>query len=509
MTEFRRLIVPFVGLVCAAFCACSAPETRIPPLEKLSPTSMTAHQLLSRIERIDSRPLPPGVFHWEYRTYDEDGNISLADHYEAWNGRSIDSRIVYRFDGVSSERGTKSGHAWQTDFNGLVAANVNRPDEFDRAWNAAARKSDPRVRVLGITSASPHSYVVEIRLNDETIERYYYDVKTLRQRELITADYNHLNTEFKLAYTQLDGIPLVVRSAVLDTLNGSSDDTLVRSERLPFDKRLISPPRSRLPFIAHAPLPAAVNSWFDSESPDTFVRAEIRGRHYWMQVRVASAAVAIDRTLATRLGLREIGLSYALLPRIAIGPLRAENLIVYVYPYYSVWGVKGIRGFVGSDFFAGAPLEIDRQHQTVRILKSSPTASDRGWVMVPTPMDEWQPLIALRLDEHPATLNFDFGAARTRLNGEFFDRFGGTFQRDERFTLPLDLLRKQSVLAATYIVPHAAAGGLDLGPIRTAVFFTPREQYLKVDGLLASEAVRNYNQIWDYQQQRMYFQRFK
>ena len=226
-----------------------------------------------------------------------------------------------------------------------------------------------------------------------------------------------------------------------------------------------------------------------------------------MALRPTSSVIGIDRELAETLGLRWIGSSYVVLPHIDIGPLSAENLVVQVYSTYSSWAMNGIRGFVGSDFFAAAPLAIDYQHQTVTTLRSAPAAADRRWAAVSTPLHAWQPLISMRLDGHPATLAFDFGAQDTRINAGFFDRFGGGFQRNETFPVPLDFLRKQSFFGGNFIVPHATAGGLDFGPLPAGVFFYPSQQYLNADGLLAQDAIGNLRLIWDYVQQRTYFQR--
>jgi hypothetical protein len=180
----KRLRVFLTAASVAAVCACSSPE-------KFVPTSVTPQELLGRYLKAVRPPAGAGIYHSRFRTITNDGDVTVSDFYEAGGERrSPDYRVTTLVDGMRLGRGRISGRSWQQDADGLVVPDSEMRNVFDRVIEAAVRKADPRVRMLGVTTDLPRRYVLEIVPNSRLLQRRYFDAKTFLPSETVTKDYD-------------------------------------------------------------------------------------------------------------------------------------------------------------------------------------------------------------------------------------------------------------------------------------------------------------------------------
>jgi hypothetical protein len=238
---------------------------------------------------------------------------------------------------------------------------------------------------------------------------------------------------------------------------------------------------------------------------------------YWLKLDSGDSSITLDRNLVQFLGLREVAkrafskggrvdASFAVVPRIDIGPVYAKNLVVSVMRFGTVEEGVHVVGLLGCDFIAGRPLAIDFRNQSVTAMDLKTLAMDRHWTSVRTPLATCRPSIRVRLEKQPATLVLDLGARDTLLNEDVVDRIGDAARRVD--AKRVSYIGGDVLSAAEYVVPNASAGGLDLGPLVATVVPGGRGQDLTNDGTLGLNMLKNYRLVLDYAHQRTYFQRY-
>jgi Aspartyl protease len=482
----------------------------------LSPTSLTPQKLLARYRNVNTPLQGPGIYHFRYQSVGNDGEISISDYYgTAARINQRDYRVVVMHQGLRAASGRNFGRLWQQSANGLVLPEANRATIFERTLESATRRSDPRVRVLGITQGDSHRYVLEIRPNSRILQRLYISEATFLLRKKETQDYDgRVQTENVDSYVYVGGTPVASHGRYSDNISHQTIETrLVKFERLSANRYVLARPKSRLPFVAQYPLPASLNTIFGPTG--ILVRADIGGSPYWLKFDSGSSGILIDRTLIRRLDLKEFWrftdtkggryeTSVAVLPRLDIGPLYAKNVFVGVAPYEQREGGVSVVGLLGCDFIASVPLAIDFYRQTIVAL-STPPSSRSGWKVVSTPIQGCRPSMDMRLNGQHAELLLDFGAEDTLLNEDVFDKLrGSTTQLDTKVIQYIGLTPLDAV---QYVVPRASAGSLDLSPLLVTVVTGGRGQDLDNDGALGRNVLVNYRIVLDYPRQRVFFQR--
>ena len=381
---------------------------------------------------------------------------------------------------------------------------------------AALHKSDSRVRILGITTTTPHEYVLQIMPNARIDQERYFDARTFLLRRVVSQNYDQaVEVQRYWGYVDVCGKPVPSHAAFSSSLSPQTSETsLVKHERLPYDQRLLAVPQSKTPFVPQYPLPATLNTMFGESG--VLIRADIQGTAYWFALDSGAADIAIDRDLIQRLGGHEfdkytgtkggrVQYSVAVLPRLDIGPVDATNVVVTVLNHDYVEQGVHVVGLLGCDFIGSRPLAIDFRNQSVTLLNSAPPHADRRWMVVRTPLHSCAPSLDVRLEKQSATLLLDLGSPDTTINEDLFDKIGVKLnQLDEtRVTfiggVPLD--------AAQYVVPRASAASLQLGPLIVTVIAEGRGQDLETDGILGLDVLKNYRLVLNYAHQRTYFQR--
>ncbi len=444
-----------------------------------------------------------------------DGDVAIADFYvTVRKGEPHDYRAVVTEHGVQEQSGRMSGRTWLQTANGLVLNEQPVSTIFDRLLEGAAHRSDPRVRVLGITNKSPHQYVMEIRPNARISQLRYFSVRDFLPREVVTKDYDrHISVERVLSYAWIGGTPIPSRERRSDNLSSRTYDiVLARYRLLPLASATVAVPKSITPFIAQDPLPAIIDSMFGPSG--ILIRADIQGSPYWLKLDSGASVITLDRNLVARLGLHEfakytgskggsIQWSSAILPRVDIGPLYAKNLVVRVFEHDHVEQGVHVVGLLGCDFIGGRPLDIDFKRQSVTALNAAPPATDRRWTIVATPLRECTPSIRVHLNGRPATLVLDFGAEDSLVNEDVIDNWGHTLQKLD--SKPITFIGGDPLVGTQYIVSRASAGGLDFGPFVATSVAGSRAQDLDNDGILGRNVLDNYRVILDYARGRTYF----
>src|SRR5579863_2893523 len=509
-----------LAMVAGGLNACAAPPRSVSTaLPRLVATTLTPQQLLARYRDEAGKCLAPGLYHFRYRTVSNGGDVFLADAYEAAGSTTLgDYRLVDESHGLRVERGRFSGRSWVRTANGLVLPDSVLPTAFDRVLKAALRRSDSRVRILGITAKAPHEYVLQIRPNERIDQERYFDVRTFFLRRVVAQNYDRaVEVRRYWGYIGVCGKPVPSHAATSSSLSSQTFETsLVKQERLPGDpRRLLAIPQSKTPFVPQYPLPATLNSMFGETG--ILIRADIQGTPYWFALDTGASNITIDRDLIQRLGGREfdkytgtkggpVEYSFALLPRLDIGPVYATNVAVTVLKHdYIEQGVHVV-GLLGCDFLGSRPIAIDFRKQSVTLLKSPPPATDRRWTVLQTPLHSGTPSLDVRLGKQSATLVLDLGSRVTTIDEDVFDNIGEKLkQLDETQVtfiagVPLD--------AAQYVVPQASAGSMQLGPLIATVVAGGRGQELQTDGIIGRNVLKDYRLILDYAHQRTYFARY-
>ncbi len=496
-------------MLSATLAACSPPP-------QFSATSLTPRQLLERYRSSDSKCLTSGIYYFQYRTTTSEGDVSVYDFYESrGRGKTPDFRTVATIRGLRGERGRISDRSWLQTGNGLVVPDSPLPTPFDRVLRAAARGPDVRARMLGITTAVPHRYVLELNPNPRIAQRLYFDPGSFLLRKVETQDYDRaVRVERFSRYIPVCGKPVPTR---IDRSNSFSRETsetvLLRHERLA-DPRLLAIPLSRTPFVPQARLPATLNSLFGASG--ILIRVDIAGQPYWFALDSGAPSVTLDRTLVQRLGGHEFATSIAtkggtfersaaVIPRLDIGPVYATNLAVSVVNHDYVQQGVHVVGLLGCDFIASRPLGIDFRSQTV-VVGSVLPVGNRRWTRIATPLDSCVPTIRSRLENQPATLLLDLGSPLTTINEDVYERIAASVH--ELGSEQLEFIGGEPLDATRYVVPIASIGSLSLAPLLAAVVAGGRGQDLYDDGLLGFNALDKYRIVLDYRNEQTYFQEY-
>jgi hypothetical protein len=364
-----RIAGAAMAMVVITLCACA-------PQPQFSPTSVTPQELLTHYHDAASKCLTPGVFYLRYRTTTTQGDVIVSDDYESrGTGKLPDFLVVTTMHGIRSEYGRLSDRSWMQTANGLVLPDSSHKTPFDRLLSAAARKPDPRVRMLGITTAPPHEYVLEIAPNGRLLQRRYFDAGTFLLRKTQTRNYDKAVTVDRFSqYINICGKPIPTRSDHEDSISTETYQTTLDRHGRFADRQLLAIPRSTTPFSAQYRLPATLNSMFGPSG--VLIRVDIGGAPYWFQLDSGATSVTLDRNLVRRLGGHEFGRFFAtkggavlftsaVVPRLDIGPVSATNVVVSVINHDYVKEGVHVVGLLGCDFIASRPIGIDFRGQTV------------------------------------------------------------------------------------------------------------------------------------------------
>jgi hypothetical protein len=502
-----RITSSIILLAATASCASSLPL-------QFSATSVTPQQLLARYHNATDGCLAQGIYYLRFRTMIH-GDTVVSDYYESRGaGKSPDGRIVTITHGLRSERGRVSGQSWMQTANGIVLPESSSQTPFDRALSVATHRPDPRVKMLGITTTTERQYVLEINPNSLLRQRRYFDAGSFLLREVQTRDYDKVvRVDRYSRYIRICGEWVPTRVDHSDSLSQTYQTTLVRHQRLA-DQNLLAIPQSRTPFVPQYPLPATLNSMFGPSG--ILIRTDIQGDPYWFQLDSGASGVTLDRDLVQRLGGQEFGkysgtkggaieFGSAILPRLDIGPVYAANLVVGVINHDFVKQGVHVVGLLGCDFIASRPLSIDFRRQTV-VVGYVPSAGDRRWSSVRTPLDSCRPTVRARLENQPGTLLLDLGAPDTVINEDFYDRIAGSVH--EFGATRIRFIGGDLLDATRYVVPNASIGALSLGPLLINVVTEGRGQDLDNDGFVGLNVLDNYRIVLDYRRQRTYFQKY-
>jgi predicted aspartyl protease len=457
------------------------------------------------------------MYHLRYRSASTEGDVAVSDSYETRGNNTLDYRLVSTTHGIRSERGEIAGWSWLQTANGLVLPDTRLPTVFDRTLAAATRRPDPRVRMLGVTRAAPHQYVLQIAPNARIRQLRYFDVDSFLLREAVSEDYDGaVTTQRYSGYVRICGNPLSTHVTRSNSLSPETYDiTMLKHEQIPPDRRLVAVPRSRTPFVVGYPLHRTLNSLVGESG--VLIRVDIRGAPYWLKLDSGSSTIALDRDLVRRLGGREFGkgvttkggrveFSSAVIPRLDIGPVYATNVVVGVLNEDELQQGVEVVGLLGCDFIASRPLAIDFQSQTVTLIDAPPAATDRSWTVVRTPLRSCTPMIRVRIEDEPVTLALDLGATKTILNEDACERIADKLH--ELDATRIRFIGGVTLDAMQYVAPHATAGDLRLGPLVVTVVSGGRGQNLDDDGILGTNVLGNYRIILDYAHGRTFFRRY-
>jgi predicted aspartyl protease len=477
---------------------------------------VTPQQLLARYRDAAGRCLTPGVYYFKFRTTTSYRDAIVTDDYESRGaGKLEDFLIVTTTHGLRSEQGRVSDRSWMQTANGLVLPDSQRQTPFDRVLSAAVHKPDPRVRMLGITTAPKRQYVLEIAPNARLLQRRYFDVGTFLLREMRTRDYDKVVGVDRFSrHIYVCGKPVPTRVDHSDSLSSETYQTTLVRHQLLADPHLLAIPQSRTPFVPQYRLPATLNSMFGPFG--ILIRVDIQGDPYWFKLDSGASTVTLDRDLVQRLGGHEfarysgtkggaVDYAAAVVPRLDIGPVYATNLTVGVINHDYVEQGVHVVGLLGCDFIASWPLSVDFRRQTV-VLGTAPPETDRRWTSVRTRSESCRPTIHARLENQPATLVLDLGATETVINEDLYDRIAASVHEVD--TTLVRFIGGDALAATQYVVPNASAGALSLGPIVASVVAEGRGQDLDNDGFLGLNVLRNYRIVMDYRHQQTYFQKY-
>jgi predicted aspartyl protease len=258
------------------------------------------------------------------------------------------------------------------------------------------------------------------------------------------------------------------------------------------------------------------------------VRLTINGRGLDFQLDSGAAGIVLDADVAQQLGLPTFGqltaatagtykASQTIVPQVQIGDLTMNDVAIDCLPFNAQPDRHTrIVGLLGYDFFAGAVVKVDYEHQTVDAYDPAAFPALKGeFFEMPIELDDRQPMVTARLgDAEGGTFIVDTGAFGVLVFPPFVDA--------HRQDLSYEVFGFGSFTFMPLIFSSGVGGQVGLRPMIASAFhfadvgFDDFEVYEAVaksdfvgednDGLIGYEFLRYFNVYFDYKDSMLLFQ---
>lgn len=504
----------------AALLALSAPVAGAPAAQAYAATSVTLAQVLER-DRSAVGALQPGAYRTVFRTISDNGNAWTVE--SSSNGR--DYRTTVRQAAVSWAYGSSHGQQWREDVNGLVLPSVSFFENEDPFFGLlrAPDASQSGVKLLGQTSGTWPSFVVEIAGRSGPVERRYYDAQTylLSRVETIDDDGHEqvwLYSDYQRFFGKdIAGLVVFERDGTSVTFRTS----LVSYERVPPASIDVTMPPSSSLFDLAGRDAVVIPARFTDDG--IIVRVWIEGRGLDCLLDSGSSDLVLDRSVADDLGMASSGevrmsdltIANARAPDLSVAGLTARNVAVSTVrldehfstlPRGAEFPDTRIVGLLGTDFIGSGALEIDFKNKTVTLRRSAPAdLANRGWSPLPLQLEYGVPLIPAAFAGLPGAFVVDLGADNSTLYPHYVAQFpsklpGGVAGSGEMFTVAG---KRFSVVELT--VNRMALGDWIFEGAQVLVPSSLSAQERGYDGLIGRNTLDYFHLIFDYANSTIWF----
>ncbi len=390
--------------------------------DDLAPPNLSLSDVLAKAATA-SGSLAPGAYSILTRTVHGDGTISTTTTFR--NGD--DFKSVSKSGPFTTLAGSVHGQAWHMSPNKVVTLETgfHDADNADRQALKDARSGSSAVKLLGMTAAAPQQYVIDVAPPNADRELLYIDAGTFlisridtdaqdgTHNRVLYSDYRTvfgLKRPFKVEYTD--------ERAVDDATS-----TTVSYERMtsPVDFTI---PDTTAVFAFPTDAPVKIPAQFTEGG--IAVRVTIDGKGYDLALDSGASDINVDAAMAHGLNLSLYGKtveliggnfdnSEAVIPKVHVGDLEANNLAVSVIPFALQTGqdVKTV-GLLGADFISSGVLEIDFKNKAVTMYpwdQFDPKKINANGI--PIENDDDVPRFPLSVNGVTGHFLLDLGASRT------------------------------------------------------------------------------------------------
>lgn len=460
------------------------------------------------------------------------GSTSLKEHwtthYSGLDGsqdvyvRGDDERIDTVLGDLHSASGVLKGAQWHQNHNGevIVESGLHRRSAID---GKALASGGPGVALIGKV-VDANAYIVRVNPPGGRLEYVYYDITSA----LITQiDEAYEGTRDIVTYDDFRTTDSVTRAWHYHTITartGSERDHKLQSISTDAvtDAQLAIPASStpvRVPDPI-ATLPAKILS------DRIILCTEIGGKSVNLQLDSGADGIVIDKDVLVALHIPlksndtgvmagNYSISQAIAPRIDIGPVSLENVVVDAIPFVQFADDKTpVAGLIGFDFIDGVVLHIDYNAGTVQAIDPAKFTPPANATAIPIALDDNVPMVGATIG-HSQSSHFimDTGADRSTLASAFVlahpsdtvDQGLGDQLRDAfPFETVFYGVGGKVTYRSTQVGPFTFGGQTFAKWLFDATYGAASFETEDYDGLIGQDVLRYFDVYLDYAHQRVY-----
>lgn len=481
--------------------------------ERYAPATISVAQLFDRNRR-SAGSVEPGAYHLVTQTVSHDGDVWTSETFS----NDSDYRTTVRQGRFVSSYGSYDGRHWQQDDNGLVLPSSNLYQEVD-PFAVSIRQPDAArsgVRLLGVTTDAPPSFVVEVSPSDGLVERRYYDAHTYLLNCLEMTDYDGHPQMWRYGdYRAVSGSTLAHR------IDYERDGTLAaRTTVLNFAPVTsgtvdFTVPASRPLFVLGSRDAVAIPARFTQNG--IIVPVSIAGRGLDFLLDSGSSDLLIDPEVARQLGMSlsglftlsfagDITLANALAPDLTVAGLSAKNVALSTAAFEEQLPEQRVVGLLGTDFIGSGALEVDFQKEILTLHRTvPPNLAASGWSALPLRLDWGVPVVKASYSGVPGYFIADLGADYSTLYPHYFEKFPnrvprGTPDQEEMVTLGGRPFGIKHITMKSLVL-----GDWVFGDVQVVVPSANYAQERDYDGLIGRDTLSDFNLIFDYANHQLWF----
>jgi len=481
--------------------------------EQYAPASITVAQLFDR-NRHSAGSTEPGAYHLVTRTVSHGGDVWTSETFS--NGS--DYRTTVRQGRFVSSYGSFGGRHWQQDDNGLVLPSSNLYQEVD-PFAVSIRQPDAAasgVRLLGMTTDAPRSFVVDVTPRDGLVERRYYDAHTYLLNRLEMTDYDGHRQVWQYGdYRTVSG------STLAHEIDYERDGTLAAQTKvLSFEPVTsgtldFSIPPSRPLFDLGGRDEVAIPARFTENG--IIVPVSIAGRGLDFLLDSGSSDLLIDPQVAHELGMSLSGLvtlsfggdfavANALAPDLAVAGLSAKNVTLSTAAFEEQLPEQRVVGLLGTDFVGSGALEVDFQKERLTLHRSAPpNLAASGWSALPLRLDWGVPVLKASYSGVPGYFIADLGADYSTLYPHYFAKFPNKVPRGAPDQEEMVTLGGKPFGIKHITMKNLVLGDWVFGGVQVVVPSASYAQERDYDGLIGRDTLSDFNLIFDYANNQLWF----
>jgi hypothetical protein len=476
--------------------------------EAYTPSPLTAADLLKQA-RAARGTLAPG----SYKIVETSHGGGLDETSTTYlEGRDSITHVVA--GPFSSAYGTYHDQEWGQDENGTVtlASGFHATANPNAAGLAHPEESASHVTLLGVTTAEPHEYAVDVNPPNGEHQLRYYDSTTLLLDRVVTYGKDRLKHVATYGdYRRAFGVMHAFHAHYSDGRPENDSDDVTTAFVLADAPPAMDIPESRSMFAFGSAQPVILPARFVDKSIIVRVNAGSRGLDFLLDT--GAGVLAIDPSVAHDLGLKlydkrsdTIGGSFdesrTIGPDLAIGEFQISSPVLRVIPIRDSYaaGTAAV-GLLGVDFIASSVLGINFKRETVTAYPSFSFAPTAAMIKIPIELDDGIPRVAASFGGVPGRFLLDTGAGTTILYSSYFNRLPHTELLEGEWT---STFVGGEVPMKPYLVRDFSFGGITFRQAGILVPQTSTADIGDYDGIIGRDVLQEYTIFLDYGREAIY-----